>query len=45
MRRDLGNSVTPSNIVTFILLESQKKREKGAENLFEDTIAKNFPNL
>ena len=24
---------------------SQKKKEKGAENIFEDIIAENFPNL
>ena len=42
----LGNSVTPSDVITFVLEESQKKREKkGAENLFEEIIAENFPNL
>ena len=46
MRTNLGNSVTPSNIVTPILQESQKrKREKGAENLSEEIIVENFPNL
>ena len=45
-RTDLGNSVTPSNIVTLILQESQKrKREKGAENVSDEIIAENFPNL
>ena len=46
MRTDLGNSATRSNVITFILQESQKKkREKGAENSVEELIAKNFPNL
>lgn len=36
-RIGLGNSVTPSNILTFTLQGSQKKkkREKGAEHLLE----------
>ena len=44
---DLGNSVTPLNVVTLILRESQeKKREKkGEENVFEEIIAESFPNL
>ena len=29
----------------FILQEAQKKREKGAENLFQEIIAENFPSL
>ena len=38
--------MTPSNIVTLILQESQKrKREKGAENVSDEIIAENFPNL
>ena len=40
------NSVTSSNEITFILTKSQKKkRENGAENLFEEIIAENFPYL
>ena len=42
----LGNSVTSSNIITCELWGSQKKkREKGTENLVEEIIAENFPNL
>ena len=44
MRIDLENSMTPSNIITFVLQESQTKR-KGAENLSVEVIAENFPNL
>ena len=40
---DLGNSVSASNIITFILEESQK-REKGG-NIFKEMIAENFPIL
>ena len=35
--------MTPSNI-TFIL-GSQKKRKKEAENLFEEIIVEDFPNV
>ena len=49
MRLDLGNSVNPSKIITFILEDSQsKKREKGGgegDNLFEEIIVKNCSNL
>ena len=39
-------SETTSSILTFALLGSQKeKREKRTENIFEDIIAENFPNL
>ena len=45
MRIHLGNFMTPTNKITFILQESQKKREKWAENLFDNVIAENFLNL
>ena len=45
MRIDLGNSVTPSSVITFVLWESQKKREKEAENLFEEIIVENVLNM
>lgn len=47
MRVDVGNSVTPPNVITFKLQESQKKeeRERGTENVFEEMIAEYFPNL
>ena len=46
MRKDLGNSMTPSTIVTCILQKFQKKkREKWAEGLFEEIIAEPFHNL
>ena len=33
--RDLGNSVTPSNVIIFVLQESQKKeREKRGQNIY-----------
>ena len=43
MRIDLGNSVTPTSVITFTLHGSQKKREKEAEK-FEE-IAEYFYNL
>lgn len=45
MRIVLGNSETPSSIVTFALEGSQKRDKRGAENLFEEIIAGNFFNL
>ena len=49
MKRNEGSlrtSVTALNTPTFTLQGSQKeKREKGAENIFEDVIAENFPSL
>ena len=30
----LGNSVSPSNTITFVLEESQKKREKMEQNIY-----------
>lgn len=43
---DLGNSVTPSNVKTFVLQGSWKKREKGTGNIcLQEIIAENFPNL
>lgn len=46
MKIDLRNLVTPSNVITLILQESQKKeREGGAENLLEEVIVENFPDL
>ena len=44
MRIDLQNSVTPSNVIIFILQEYQK-RDKRGKNLFKDIIADIFPNL
>lgn len=42
----LRKSVSPSNIITFALQKYQKKkRVKGEENLFEEIVAENFPNL
>ena len=43
MRINLGNSVTPSNVISSSLYGSQKQ-EKGAKDLFEEIIAENFPN-
>ena len=34
MSIDLGNSVTPSNVTSFILYESQKKREKRGQKIY-----------
>ena len=31
MRTDLGNSVTPSNVITLALKESQKKKSEKRE--------------
>ena len=41
----LRDTRTTSSRQTFALYGSQKKREKGVENLFEEKIAENFPNL
>lgn len=41
-----GNSVTPSDITTSESQEFPKKREKrGAENLLNEGITENIPNL
>ena len=41
-----GNSVTPSDIITSVSQEFQEKREKrGAENLLNEGIIENIPNL
>lgn len=45
MTTDLGSSVTPSNMIHIIRIPEGKEREKGAENVFDETIAENFPNL
>lgn len=43
MKIKLGNSMILSSILTSTLQVSQKeKREKGAENRFEEIIAENF---
>ena len=36
---------TISNILTLYSGPEGKEREKGAENIYEDIIAENFPNL
>ena len=41
----MGNSVTLSTLITFLLYETQNDKEKGTGNLFEEIIAENFPNL
>ena len=45
MKRDIGNSVLPSKIITFAFQGARKRRKKGAENLLEEITAENFPNL
>ena len=46
MRINLGNSVTSSSVITFMLQEFQKKREKKrGVRKFEEVRAENFPNL
>lgn len=38
--------MTPSNVVRFIIIGvPEEEREKGTENLPEETTAGNFPNL
>ena len=47
-RIDLGNSVTPSNYCfnNFCIIGVlEEEREKGAENLFQEITAENFPKL
>ena len=34
MKIDFGNSVNPSNGITFVLLESQKRRERKRDRKF-----------
>ena len=42
--RALSDSIKHNNICIIGILE-EEEREKGSENLFEETIAKSFPNL
>ena len=42
--RELGNSTKCNNIPIIRVLE-EEEQEKGAEGLFEQIIAENFPNL
>ena len=42
--RDLWDSIKHNNICIIGVPEG-KEREKVAENIFEDIIAENFPNL
>ena len=44
-QRGLRLPGTTTSILTFTLERSQRRREKGMENLFEEIMAKNFPNL
>jgi len=37
--------VTPSNIIIFVSIGVPEEGEKGAENLFQEIITENFPNL
>ena len=49
MRIDLGTSVTPLNVITFIInsyyRNPRRREEKGAEHLFQEITTENFPNL
>lgn len=47
MRIGYRTSGTTSSILTFALtgIPERRKREKGAESLFEEIIAEKFPNL
>jgi len=40
--RELGDSIKCKNVN---IIEIPEKRKKGAENLFDEIIAENFPNL
>ena len=42
--RDLWDNIKCSNIHIIGVSEGEE-REKGAENIFEEVIAENFPNL
>ena len=42
--RDLWDNIKHNNICIIEVLQGEE-REKGDENIFEDIIAKNFPNL
>ena len=42
--RDLWDNIKHTNIIIIEVPEGEE-REKAAENIFEDTIAENFPNL
>ena len=41
--RDLCDNIKHTNI--HIMVPEGEEREKGAENIFEDIIVENFPNL
>ena len=47
MKTDLGNSVTPSNIINILIIgvSEVEEREKGAENLSEERKAVNSANM
>lgn len=42
--RELSGSIKHSNIC-FIGVPGEEERKKGAENLLEEIISENFPNL
>ena len=42
--RDLWDNIKCTHISIIGVLEG-KEKEKGTENLFEDIVAENFPNL
>lgn len=45
-RINVGNSVIPSNVTTFVQYEPQKQeRKRCAKYLFQEIIAENFPSL
>lgn len=44
-RTDSGNSVTPSNTVTFLSTGVPEEERKGTESLFEEVTTENFPTL
>ena len=42
--RDLGDNIKQANLYIIGIPEG-KEKEKGIENIFEEIVAENFPNL
>ena len=43
--KELRNSIKHNNIFIIGVTEEEEERGKGVENLFEQIIAENFPNM
>ena len=45
MRIDFGNSVTPENVIIFIIRVSEQEERKEGRSLSQEITAENFHNL